>query len=77
MWVMWVYILCVEIWCIKYDKIVKQNVSQVSYGKALPMKYLRKPVVTIYHDSSHSSHVLSTWLYFAGSLLTSYPQKLL
>ena len=60
-----------------YDKIAKQNVLQVSYRKALPMKYLRKLVVTIYHDSSHSSHVLSTWLYFAGSLLTSYPQKLL
>ena len=80
MWVMWVYIMCVETWCIRYDKIAKQNVSwvydkiakqnvsQVSYGKALPMKYLRKPVVTIYHDSSHSSHVLSTWLHFAGSL---------
>ena len=39
MWVMWVYIVWVETWCIKYDKIVKQNVSQVSRGKALPAKY--------------------------------------
>ena len=30
------------------------------YGKALPAKYSRKPAVTICHDSSHSSHVLST-----------------
>ena len=77
MWVMWVYILCVEIWCIKYDKIVKQNVSQVSHGKALLVKYLRKPAVTICHDSSHSNHMLSTWLHFVGSLLSSYPRKLL
>ena len=31
MWVMWVYIVCVEIWCIRYDKIAKQNVSRVSH----------------------------------------------
>ena len=35
MWVMWVYIVWVEIVCIRYDKIAKQNVSQVSRG--LPM----------------------------------------
>ena len=33
-------------------------------------------VKTSFHDSSHSCHVLSTWLYFAGSLLASYPRKL-
>ena len=57
---MWVYIVWVKRWCIKYDKIAKQNVLQVSRGKALPAKYSRKPAVTICHDSSHSSHVLST-----------------
>ena len=58
--IMWVYIVWVETWCIRYDKLVKQNVSRISRGKALPAKCLRKPVVTICHDSSHSSHVLST-----------------
>ena len=73
MWVMWVYIVWVETWCIKYDKMAKQNVSRISHGKALPTKHS----FTICHDSSHSSHVLSTWLHFVGRLLTSYSQKLL
>ena len=60
MWVMWVYIVWVEIRCIRYDKIAKQNVSQVSRGKALPTRHSRKLAVTICHDSSHSGHVLST-----------------
>ena len=64
MWLMWVYIVWVKRLCIKYDKIAKQNVLRVSRGKALPAKYLRKPAVTICHDSLHSSHVLSTWLHF-------------
>ena len=76
MWVMWIYIVWVEIRCVKYDKIAKQNVSQVFCEKALPMKYSRKPFVTICHDFSHSSHGLSTWLHFAGRLLTSYPLNL-
>ena len=59
MWVMWVYIVRVETKCIRYDKLAKQNVSRVSRGKALPARHSRKPAVTIYHDSSHSSHVLS------------------
>ena len=50
----------VEIRCIRYDKIAKQNVSWVSRGKALPARHLQKPAITIYHDSSHSRHVLST-----------------
>ena len=57
-WVMWVYIVWVEIRCIRYNKIAKQNVSRVSRRKALPARHLRKPAVTICHDSSHSSHVL-------------------
>ena len=77
MWIMWVYIVWIETWCIRYDKIAKQNVSRVSRGKALLAKYLQKPVVTICHDSSHFSHVLSTWLHFGGSLLVSYLRKLL
>ena len=60
MWVMWVYIVWVNRWCIKYDKIAKQNVSRIFRGKALPVRHLQKLVVTICHDSSHSSHVLST-----------------
>ena len=77
MWVMWIYIVWVEIRCVKYDKIAKQNVSQVFCEKALPMKYSRKPVVTICHDFLHSSHVLSIWLHFARRLCVSYPWKLL
>ena len=39
MWVMWVYIVWVEGWCIRYKKLAKQNVSRVSRGKALPAKH--------------------------------------
>ena len=39
MWVMWVYIVWVETWCIRYDKLAKQNVSRVSHGKTLPAKH--------------------------------------
>ena len=60
MWVMRVYIMGVKTWCIRYDKIAKQNVSWVSYGKALPVRHSRKPTITICHNSLHSSHVLST-----------------
>ena len=77
MWVMWVYIVCVENWCIRYDKIAKHNVSRVSREKALLAKHSQKPIVIICHDSLHSSHVLSTWLHFTRRLFTSYPQKLL
>ena len=60
MWVMMVYIVQVKMQWSRYDKIAKQNVSWVSHGKALPARHSQKPVVTIYHDFSHSSHVLST-----------------
>ena len=42
---MWVYLAWVEIWCIRCDKITKQNVSRVSHKKALPAKYSWKPTV--------------------------------
>ena len=58
-WVMWVYIVWVETWYIKYDKLAKQNVLWVSREKALPVRHLRKLAVTICHDSLHSSYVLS------------------
>ena len=60
MWVMWIYIVWVETWCIRYDKLAKHNISWVSCGKALPTKQLLKPAITICHDFSHSNHVLST-----------------
>ena len=41
MWVMWVYIMWVKTWCSRYAKIAKQNVLQVSRGKALLVKYPR------------------------------------
>ena len=59
MWIMWIYIVWVETWCIRYDKLAKQNVLQVSHRKALPVRHSRKPFVSIRYDSSHSSHVLS------------------
>ena len=36
MWITWVYIVWVEIGCIRYDKLAKQNVSRVSSRMALP-----------------------------------------
>ena len=45
MWVMMVYIVWMKTQWSRYAKIVKQNVSRVSRGKVLPMKYLRKPAV--------------------------------
>ena len=60
MWVMWVYIVWVEAWCIRYDKLAKHNILRVSHWKTLPARHSRKPAVTICHDSSHFSHMLST-----------------
>ena len=37
--VMWVYIVCVETQCIRYDKLAKQNISWVSHGKAVPTRH--------------------------------------
>ena len=60
MWVLWVYIVWVEIWCIRYDKLANQNVSWVSRGKALSARHSRKLTVTICHDFLHSSLMLGT-----------------
>ena len=45
MWVMMVYIVWVKTQWSRYAKIAKQNVSRVSRGKALPVKYSRKPAI--------------------------------
>ena len=47
LWVMGVYIVWVKKVYIKYDSSAKQNVSQVSRGKALHMRHSRKLVVSI------------------------------
>ena len=60
MWIMRVYIMGVKTWCIRYDKIAKQNVLRVSCGNGLLVRHSQKPAITICHNSSHSSHVLST-----------------
>ena len=60
MWVMWIYIVCVETWCIRYEKLPKQDILWVSREKALFARHSRNPTVTICHDSLHSNHVLST-----------------
>ena len=39
MWVMWVYIVWLEIGCIKYDRLEKHNVLWISRGKALPTRH--------------------------------------
>ena len=70
MWIMWVYIVWVGIGCIRYDKLVKQNVLWVSHGKALPARHSRIPAVTIYYDSSHFSQVLSACFTFSRRLPT-------
>ena len=54
---MMVCVVWVQKVCIRQQILAKQNVSQVSHGKALPASYLRNTVVSIYPDSSHSSHV--------------------
>ena len=38
-WIMWIYIVWVEIMCIRYDKIAKQDVLWVSRRKALPVRH--------------------------------------
>ena len=38
-WVMWIHIMWVETWCIRYDKLAKQNVLPVSRRKALPARH--------------------------------------
>ena len=75
MWVMGLYIVWVEIECIRYDKLAKQNVLWVSHEKALLARHLWKLAVTICHDSFQlcAKHML----HFAGRLLASYPRKLL
>ena len=40
MWVIWVYIVWIETWCIRYDKLVKQNVLRVPRRKALLGRHL-------------------------------------
>ena len=57
MWVILVYIVWVKTWCIRHDKLAKQNVLR---RKALPTRHSQKLAITIYHDSLYSSHVLST-----------------
>ena len=57
MWVMWIYIVCLKTWCIRYEKLAKQNVSRISRAKALLARHSRKLAVTICHDSSHFSYV--------------------
>ena len=73
-WVMWIYIVWVETWCIRYDKLAKQNVSRVSRRKALLAKHSRKPTVIICHDFSFQS-CAEHMLHFAGRLFASYPRK--
>ena len=63
--------------CIRNDSLAKQNVLRVSRGKALLASYSRNTAISIYPDSSHSSHVWGTCMHhLAGCLVASYPRKL-
>ena len=75
MWIMGVYIVWVQIVCIRNDNLVKQNVSRVSREKALPVKHLRKPAVSILSWLFAFQSCVGHMLHFAGSLLASYLQK--
>ena len=68
MWVMWICIMWVETWYIRYDKFENLNISRVSHGKALPARHSWKLVVTIYHDLSHSNLV-----WFSSTPSSPYP----
>ena len=59
MWVMGVYIVWVDIVCIRYDRLAKQNILRVSRWKALPARH--NQLSPSYPDSSHSNHVLGTY----------------
>ena len=77
MWVMGVYIVWVRIEYIRNDNLAKQNVLRVSCWKALPVRYSRKPAVSILFWLFAFQSCAGHMLYFAGKLLTSYPRKLL
>ena len=75
MWVMWIYIVWIEAWCIRCNKLAKQNVSWVSCGKALPVRHSQKPALIVCHDFFAIQSCAEHMLHFVGSLLASYPRK--
>ena len=62
LWVMGVYIVWVKTVCIKYDSSVKQNVSRVFHGNALPARHSQKPAIFILFCSSKFAWHLIKWL---------------
>ena len=52
--IMWIYIVWIQKVCIKQDNLAKQNVSQVSRGKALPVSYSRNTAVSIISPDAQS-----------------------
>ena len=74
-WVMGVYIVWVQIVCIRNDSSAKQNVSRVSREKALPAKHSWKPAVSILSWLLAFQSCAGHMHYFAGCLLASYPWK--
>ena len=75
MWVMGVYIVWVQIVCIKNDSLAKQNVSWVSRGKALPTKHSQKPTVSILSWLFIFQSCVGHMRHFVGCLLMSYLRK--
>ena len=72
---MGVYIVWLEIGCIRYDKMAKQNVSRVSRGKALLARHSRKPAVSILFRLFTLQSCGKHMLHFMGNLLASYLRK--
>ena len=75
MWVMGVYIVWIQIMCIRNDSSTKQNVSRVSRENALPAKHSWKPVVSILFWLFAFQSCVGHMQHFAGCLLASYPRK--
>ena len=75
MWVMGVYIVWVRIECIRNDNLARQNISQVSCGKALLARHSWKPAVSILSWTFAFQLCAGHMHHFAGCLFASYPRK--
>ena len=60
MWVMWVYIVCVETWCIRCDKLAKRLFREYLTGRPYPRDTRKNQMSPSCPDSSLSSHVHGT-----------------
>ena len=75
LWVMGVYIVWIQIVCIRNDNLAKQNVSQMSSRKGLPVKHSQKPAVSILSWLFAFQSCVGHMHHFARCLLVSYLRK--